>query len=156
MIVIMGVSGCGKTTVGKELAGQLDLPFYDADDFHPQENIDKMQGGTPLQDADRWPWLQILAREMKDWSAHGGAVLACSALKESYREVLTSEVQVEWVFLHAPFEIIFDRMQAREHFMDPGLLRSQFDTLEPPSYGIHVNAVATIDEIVSEITTQLE
>ncbi|TDI72147.1 MAG: gluconokinase, partial [Bacteroidetes bacterium] len=140
MIVVMGVSGSGKTTVGKELAAKLDLPFYDADDFHSQTSIEKMKSGTPLTDPDRYPWLQLLSEKIERWNTEGSAVLACSALKEEYRTILSSRTKMIWVYLVVGFETIYDRMKNRDHYMKPEMLQSQFDTLEIPDYGIHVDA----------------
>ena len=153
-LVIMGVSGSGKTTIGKLLAEALELPFYDADDFHPQQNIEKMSAGKPLNDDDRAPWLQSLNKEMHQWD--NGGVLACSALKESYREILSKGNTVQWIYLDGDFQAILQRMQLREHFMKPEMLQSQFDTLEPPSYGIKVTIDQSPEEIVTKIMTTLE
>jgi gluconokinase len=157
MIVIMGVSGCGKTTIGKELAKQLGLPFFDADDFHPTSNIHKMKQGNSLTDEDRMPWLSRLSEQMKTWDEHGGAVLACSALKESYRRILASQSKtITWVYLKGPFEVIQSRLEQREmHYMKSGLLQSQFDALEEPEYGIHISIENPPEEIISALTTKL-
>lgn len=152
VFVIMGVSGCGKTTVGKLLAEKLQLPFYDADDFHPRANIEKMSKGKPLNDADRKPWLEILSREIRHWAEGKGAVLACSALKESYRKSLATHTEIRWIVLHGAFDIILDRMQKRpEHFMGAEMLRSQFDDLELPTYGLHLDIEKRPIALVSEI-----
>ena len=158
MIVIMGVSGCGKTTIGKQLAKQLDLPYFDADDFHPPSNIDKMTQGIPLNDEDRWPWLTLLVNHMKTWDEQGGAVLACSALKESYRTLLASECNnVIWIYLKGSYNVIQSRLQHREgHYMKSNLLQSQFDTLEEPDYGIHVDIENTPEQIMAYITPKLK
>lgn len=160
--IVMGVSGCGKTTIGKKLAATLDLPFYDADDFHPQANIDKMASGSPLQDNDRWPWLDSLATEIKQWSSGNGAVLACSALKEVYRERLYSDnafakAKQNFIYLDANFETISQRLASRQnHFFDPALLQSQYDTLEVPSYGIQVSVAQSTDQILTDILKEIE
>lgn len=156
MIVVMGVSGSGKTVVGRRLAAQLKLPFYDADDFHPAHNIEKMKSGTPLTDLDRYPWLQHLAEEMEQWANEDGAVLACSALKEEYRKILSSHTKVDWVCLTGSFETIYERMKNRDHFMKADLLQSQFDALELPSYGIHVDVSYSPAETVSRILKLLD
>ena len=156
MIVVMGVSGSGKTTVGKELAAKLDLPFYDADDFHSQTSIEKMKSGTPLTDPDRYPWLQLLSEKIEHWNTEGSAVLACSALKEEYRTILSSRTKMIWVYLVVGFETIYDRMKKRDHYMKPEMLQSQFDTLEIPDYGIHVDASHSVEEIVAKIILTLE
>lgn len=152
--IIFGVSGCGKTTVGKALARQLNLPFYDADDYHSQSNLDKMKSGTPLQDEDRFPWLDELSTNIKEWSKTTGAILACSALKETYRTILSiNNNQVIWVYLFGSIELITERLIHRSHhFFNRDLLKSQFDILETPSYGIHINSENSIDLIVQEIT----
>ena len=135
---VMGVSGSGKTTLGRKLARELEVPFFDGDDFHPPENIRKMAGGAPLEDADRIGWLHRineLARSHQD----SGAVIACSALKEAYRKILENGLQgkVQWIYLQGTYNEILERVSKREgHFMPAALLKSQFDTLEPPGYGI--------------------
>ena len=137
---VMGVSGCGKTTLGQKLAGRLGIPFFDGDDFHPPENIRKMAGGTPLEDADRKSWLLRL-NELALSHRDTGAVIACSALKETYRELLGKGLQgkVRWIYLHGSYEQLYSRMKKRPgHFMPANLLKSQFETLEPPVYGIHI------------------
>ncbi|MBI3830177.1 MAG: gluconokinase [Planctomycetes bacterium] len=139
IVVLMGVCGCGKTTVGELLAPMLGAPFFDGDGFHPPANVEKMRSGVPLTDADRRPWLERLNAEMKGWNrghAHEiGAVLACSALRKSYREMLGKGLadQAVFVLLHGPKALLEERMQARRgHYMPPGLLESQLATLELP------------------------
>ncbi len=156
MIIVMGVSGSGKTTVGKELAAKLDLPFYDADDFHSETSIEKMKSGIPLTDLDRYPWLQLLSEKIEQWNTDGSAVLACSALKEEYRTILSGRTKVKWVYLSANFETIYERMKKRDHYMKPEMLQSQFDTLEIPDYGIHMDAAYSVEEIVVKIISTLE
>lgn len=158
MIIVMGVSGCGKTTIGQGLAKQLHLPYYDADDFHPSTNVEKMKNGIPLNDNDRWPWLNSLADRIQTWDNQGGAVLSCSALKESYRTLLASKSRnVEWVYLKGSFELIQSRLEEREgHYMKSSLLQSQFDTLEEPDYGIHVSIENTPESIISTILSKLK
>jgi len=155
IIIVMGVSGCGKTTIGKALAKTLNIKFYDGDDFHPQANIQKMSAGNPLNDTDREPWLKTLATNTQKWEADGGAIVACSALKESYRKILQSKTKVRWIYLKASYETIYKRMKNRTHFMKPGMLQSQFDTLEEPTYGIHIDATLPPNEIVSNIIRNL-
>lgn len=133
--VVMGVSGCGKTTVGTAWAEKLGCPFYDGDDFHPPENVAKMASGTPLNDADRAPWLAILHDLLLRHVRKGEtAVLACSALKKKYRQQLKEgNEQVVFIYLHGSFDLIWQRMQTRHnHYMKAEMLQSQFDTLEPP------------------------
>lgn len=152
----MGVCGCGKTAVGEALAARLGATFVDADDLHPPENKTKMSAKIPLTDADRWPWLEKLRREVIDSTPPGRVtVLACSALKRAYRSVLMSGLPgVLLVHLHGSSELISARLAARRgHFMPPDLLRSQFETLEVPdaSEGIVVSIDGTVDEIVDRI-----
>ncbi|WP_339655279.1 gluconokinase, GntK/IdnK-type, partial [uncultured Salegentibacter sp.] len=157
--IVMGVSGSGKTTIGKLLAKELNLPFYDADDFHPSENVEKMKNGIPLQDEDRKGWLAILAENIQKWEQGDGAVLACSALKEKYRQQLTSipEEYLKWIFLSADFEVILERLKARKgHYFKPELLTSQFETLEEPQYGLRVNVNTSEENILKEIMTKLK
>jgi 6-phosphogluconate dehydrogenase/gluconokinase len=153
----MGVSGCGKTTIGKLLAEKLEIPYFDADDFHPQKNIDKMKDGIPLTDEDRYPWLVNLANKMADWDKNNGAVLSCSALKEDYRQILMSKVpQVTWVYLAGSYTVIAERMEKRgNHYMKSGMLQSQFETLEEPNYGIKVSILAAPHKIVESILSKL-
>ena len=136
LFIIMGVSGCGKSTVGELLATNLNAPFYDADDYHPQANIDKMASAIPLNDDDRAPWLARLHALLAEHAqAKTSAVLACSALKKSYRTQLRGDLDtVEFVYLAGRFELILQRLNQRQgHYMRPELLQSQFDTLELPT-----------------------
>lgn len=136
IVVLMGVSGCGKTTVGQALAADLSCPFYDGDDFHPPANVAKMSQGIPLNDDDRWPWLNRLAELIGEHLAQEkAAVLACSALKRKYREQLrVGDRDVVFVYLKGTFDLIWQRMQRREgHYMKAEMLQSQFDALEEPT-----------------------
>ena len=137
---VMGVSGCGKTTLGKALSERMALPFFDGDDFHPKENIAKMKNGIPLDDADRAGWLSRL-NEVALQHRETGAVIACSALKEAYRKTLANGLndKVIWVYIHGSRQGIHERLeQRRGHYMPSALLDSQFRDLEPPAYGIHI------------------
>ena len=152
--VIMGVSGSGKTTVGKVLASELGWDFYDADNFHPPENISKMENRIPLTDSDRAPWLAALHRFIEfclTWNRPG--VLACSALKESYRkELLIGSDNVQLIYLRGNYELIWSRMAERkDHYMKPEMLKSQFDALEEPTGAMIVDISQSVDEIVKEI-----
>ncbi|WP_299601002.1 NADP-dependent phosphogluconate dehydrogenase [uncultured Aquimarina sp.] len=156
--IVFGVSGSGKTTVGKALAENLGIPFYDADDFHPKENIRKMSDGFPLNDTDRAPWLQKLADAISEWNTKEGAVLACSALKESYRSTLqgVDPNYIKWIFLDGSFELITNRLGARKnHFFKKEMLISQFETLEKPKGGIAINIDKSVDQIINEIKSKL-
>jgi len=158
VIILMGVSGCGKTTVGKLLSKQTGLPFFDADDFHPPENVRKMESGQPLNDEDRQPWLEILSEKISEWNRSSGAILACSALKETYREILRSgEGNTGFVYLNGSRSVIFDRMKLREgHYMPPELLDSQFEALEEPKNALVVDIRHAPEEIAKQIVNKLE
>ena len=157
LIIVAGVSGSGKTTIGKLLAKKLNLPFEDADDYHPEANVEKMKAGHALNDADREPWLKILAEKLTEWKTQGGAVLACSALKVSYRKTLSSKSDAKWVFLDGSFEVLKSRLTSRKnHFFKPVLLHSQIETLEEADYGIHVSIDQTPEEITEEILHKLD
>lgn len=133
-IVVMGPSGSGKSVVGAVLATRLDLPFVDADDLHPAENVAKMAAGTPLDDDDRWPWLDIVAAALRD--AAGGVVVACSALARRYRDrIRAGAPDAVFVELEVSPEELVRRMSSREHFMPSSLLASQLATLEPLAAG---------------------
>lgn len=149
----MGVSGCGKSTVGEALATSLGWPFLDADDFHPPANVAKMAAGLPLVDDDRWPWLDRIADELRAVLARGGhAVLACSALRESYRERLRRAGDVRFVHLQGDQPTIAARIAGRAHkYMPPSLLPSQFATLEPPADALAVDIRASVPEQVQRI-----
>ena len=158
MIVVMGVSGSGKTTIGLQLSDALGIPFFDADDFHSEENVTKMKHNIPLNDTDRQPWLESLAIKISEWDSKNGAVLACSALKESYRKTLASEVNsITWIYLSGSFDVINARINNRSgHYMKSTLLQSQFDTLEIPKYGIHIDAGLDPKEIIATVTSKLD
>ncbi len=133
-VIVMGVSGCGKSTVAAGVGAAMDLPFAEADRFHPAANIAKMEAGTPLVDADRWPWLGELSGWMAAQAREGhSTVMACSALRRSYRDLLRSgPPSLDFIHLDGPLEVISERMSGRAgHFMPVSLLQSQFDTLEP-------------------------
>jgi len=150
----MGVSGSGKSMIGQALASRLNIPFFDADDFHPLSNIEKMRSGTPLTDVDRFPWLESLAANLRDWEK---VVLACSALKESYRQILQSKTDVTWVYLHGTRETILPRMKIRkDHYMGHQMLDSQLETLEEPSYGIKVSIDNDPERILTQIMESLK
>ena len=160
VIVLMGVSGSGKTTVGKVLAEQLGWSFVDADDYHPAANIEKMRRGMPLTDADRRPWLDAL-RLRVDAACHVGEnmVLACSALKHAYQDYLERDEPacVHYVHLKGPEDLIRERLSARKgHFMNPALLHSQFEIMEPPADSIEVDIAPSPEAIATEIRRRLD
>ena len=143
LYVVMGVAGCGKTSIGRNVAEHIGGTFMDGDDFHPRSNIEKMSNGQALEDADRWPWLEIIAKEM---AARDGIVLAgCSALKRRYRDFITKKAgePVTFIYLKGSKELVAGRMSSRQgHFMPTSLLDSQFDTLEEPDNSENAFAVS--------------
>lgn len=155
--IIMGVSGVGKTTIGEGLSKRLGVPFYDADDFHPTANKDKMASGVPLQDNDRWPWLDIIVSNYKKWK-QTGAILACSALKEKYRNRLqVDDDVVQLIYLSADFNIVRQRLSERSgHFFNPELLQSQFDALEEPKNGIICDAMLGKEDVLDHIMNTIQ
>ncbi len=157
IVIIMGVVGAGKTTVGRLLAERLGWEFADADDYHSQENINKIRRGIPLDDADRNPWLLRLRAVIENWSSHGcNGVLACSALKRSYRDELKIGPEVQFVYLHGSAELIEQRLRSRQgHFAGDQILASQFADLEEPETAITVNIDQPPGQIVAEIREKL-
>jgi len=154
IIFIMGVSGCGKSTIGKLLSQELSIPFFDGDDFHPEENIIKMSSGIPLNDDDRYGWLVRLNDLAKEQLQKNSCIIVCSALKTSYRDILNSDIhdQVKWIHLAGSFNQILERLKKREHhFMSSNLLQSQFDTLETPKDALEVHIGLNPTEIVKYI-----
>jgi gluconokinase len=160
-LVVMGVSGSGKTTVADKLSERLGWDFEDGDIFHPASNVAKMSAGQPLTDEDRWPWLRTIADEIDRVGEAGQRiVIACSALKRIYRDILVhGRNDVRIVFLDGTQQLIADRLSQRKgHFMPPGLLASQFKTLEPPERNenpVTVSIDASVDAIVDDIVRQL-
>jgi gluconokinase len=153
IVIVMGVSGAGKSTVGAALARELGWRFIDADDLHPPQNIAKMASGEPLSDADREPWLAELNSMLR---RQDNAVLACSALKQSYRDRLAAGISPIFVFLQGGLELIGARLAGRQHrYMPASLLRSQFETLEPPEKAIAVDVSADVPACVAAIVRQL-
>jgi carbohydrate kinase (thermoresistant glucokinase family) len=159
VLVLMGPMGCGKTAIGEMLAKKLRWPFYDADDFHPKENVEKMRAGIALTDEDRKLWLEKLRANIEDWlRRRQSTVLACSALKRAYRDVLgVNQSTVRTVYLKGSYELLRKRIEERQHpYMDKNLLRSQLDTLEEPKDGLTVDISATPEIIVSTIIKGLK
>ena len=159
VLVMIGPMGCGKTTIGKLLSSRLNRHFYDADDFHPPENVSKMRAGIPLEDSDRFPWLKRLHDEIQTWLRQDQpVVLACSALKKTYRDMLgIDQKSVISVYLKGPFALIHERIVRRSHqYMPEQLLRSQFEALEEPRSGITVDISPPPEQIVNEIVSRLE
>ncbi len=157
VVIVMGVTGAGKTTVGVLLAGQLGWEFADADSFHSQANIEKMRQGIPLDDADRGPWLEAMRDAIARWIAEKrNVVLACSALKKTYRQKLAVSGEVKVVYLKGSYELISDRLHLRHgHFATEKILADQFATLEEPEDGVTVGIDLSPEEIVKEIRGRL-
>jgi gluconokinase len=160
IVIVFGVSGTGKTTIGKLLAEELGWRFSEADDFHPRANIEKMHSGHPLTDEDRWPWLERLLEQItRSLAAKENVVLACSALKRAYRERLRVSDDVKFVFLRGDYALIERQLRRRRgHFMNPALLQSQFADLEEPEPdedAITIELGWTPEELVEEIKAKL-
>jgi len=158
IVIVMGVTGVGKTSVGQLVAQRAGWPFHDADDFHSTANVDKMRAGIPLTDEDRWPWLDRLNALLRDAEAKGeSAVLACSALKQRYRDRLEQGLHdVRWVYLHGTADLITARLQARKgHYMNPALLQSQFDALEAPRESVSIDVDAELGVLGDRVWSAL-
>jgi gluconokinase len=160
IVIVFGVSGAGKTTIGKLLAKRLGWRFLEADDFHPRGNIEKMRDGLPLTDEDRWPWLKLLREQIeRSLAEKENAVLACSALKRMYRERLRVSEDVKFVLLRGDYALVEKQLHSRRgHFMKPDLLRSQFADLEEPESdedAVTIQLGRTPEELVEEIKTKL-
>lgn len=152
VVVVMGVSGCGKTAVGSQLAQAIGARFVDADDLHPSANIEKMRAGIALDDADRAPWLAVLNARLREASAAGEpVVMACSALRQRYRDTLAAGLPgLRFVHLTGSRELIAARLAARQHrYMPASLLESQLDALEPPTDAVVVEVAGTIEDVVA-------
>ena len=157
IVIVMGTTGSGKTTAGGLLARRLGWEFVDADDFHPAANVEKMKHGIPLTDEDRQPWLKVLHNKIAEWSAEKrSVVLACSALKQSYREELRASSDVKFVYLKGTYELFSRRVLGRKgHFAKQDLLASQFATLEEPTDAVTVDASPPPEQIVNEVRRRL-
>ena len=157
IVVLMGVCGCGKSTIGRALAAELDWPFVDADTLHPRENVAKMASGIALSDEDRWPWFDRIVAEMQRHAAAGRhVVIACSALRQAYRDRLASGGPVRFVYLKGDAKTIGPRLAGRTgHFMPASLLASQFATLEEPADAIVIDIVQPVETQVAAITRAL-
>ncbi len=162
VLIVMGVSGCGKTTVAEKLAARLQWQFAEADTFHPTANVEKMRAGTPLTDEDRAPWLDAIAMWIDTMRSEGKrCVVTCSALKRAYRQRLANgHGDVRLVYLQGAYDLIASRLAARRHeYMPPTLLRSQFDTLEEPGAEenpLVLSIAQPADEIVRQVVANLE
>jgi gluconokinase len=159
IVILMGVSGSGKTTVGQRLAEQLHWQLLDADDYHPPANIEKMSRGIPLEDSDRWPWLDRLNEMVRAAETRGESVLlACSALKARYRDRLAQGCKnVRWVYLKGDFDLIESRLKARKgHYMKAGLLKSQFAALEEPEGALVMGIEDAPERIAARLVKALD
>lgn len=159
IVVVMGVTGVGKTTVGELLAARHGMSFYDADDYHPAANVEKMRAGIPLQDSDRWPWLDRLNALLRDaQEKNPRVVLACSALKKIYRDRLSSAFgDIRFVLLQGEAQLICDRLAGRKgHYMNPALLTSQLQTLEVSDDCLALDIAATPEDLVMRIAAHLK
>jgi gluconokinase len=159
IVIVMGVTGVGKTTVGELLGAKTGWPLYDADAYHSPANVEKMRAGIPLTDDDRWPWLDRLNALLRQSESRGeSAILACSALKQRYRERLQQGLQnVRWVYLKGDIELIRSRLLLRKgHYMNPALLQSQFDALEPPGNAVTVDVGAEPEVLVERVLASLQ
>jgi gluconokinase len=156
ILIIIGVAGAGKTTIGKLLAQRLGWKFYDADDFHPPKNIRKIKEGIPLTDSDRWPWLESILRFMDERDEQ--MVFACSALKQSYRDLLRkSRVHIEFIYLKGTKDVILHRIEDRKgHFARADILDSQFEDLEEPEHALTEQVTENPETIVTDIIKLLE
>lgn len=170
VIILMGVSGCGKSTLGELLSKELNLPFFDADDFHPKRNVEKMKRGESLNDDDRAPWLHLLSGKIVEWNRADGAILACSALKQKYRDQLSQKPKngsqallndedinrVRFIYLKGTKELIKNRLEKRKsHYMPPDLLDSQFNDLEEPDDAMIIHIDQKPKAILNEIMLKL-
>jgi gluconokinase len=161
-LIVMGVSGSGKSTIGESLAKRLGWPYEDADKFHPKSNVAKMSAGHPLTDEDRWPWLKAIAAEIdRVCEADERVVIGCSALRRVYRDILVhGRTDIRLVYLDGTQGLIADRLGRRKgHFMPPGLLVSQFNTLEPPTpdeHALTVSIDAPVETIVDDVLRRLK
>lgn len=161
IVIVMGVSGVGKTTVGRKLAARLGWEFLDADDFHTAANIEKIKQALPLEDEDREPWLKAIHEELARRSAEKSAekqntVLACSALKREYREKLQVNSDVRFIYLKGTYSVIAERLRSRQgHFAGERVLASQFSTLQEPEDAIVVDADSPVDNVIAEICVQM-
>jgi gluconokinase len=157
VILLMGTTGAGKTTIGKLLAARLNWIFLDADDFHPPANIEKMHNGIPLTDADRWPWLNNIHSELQRL-AHAGksVVLACSALKQSYRDLLSAALDLRVVYLRGSYDLMRQHIESRHgHFAGESILAGQFADLEEPHDALILDVSHSAEQLVTEVIGEL-
>jgi gluconokinase len=158
-VILMGVSGSGKSSIGLALSARLGWSFYDGDDFHTPQSVEKMSNGIPLSDEDRFPWLDTLNRLIVEKTkARENLILACSALKRSYRQRLRRGItHLNFIYLDGEYDLIWSRMQARgDHYMKPAMLQSQFKALEMPRYAVRINIDQPVEAIIESIITALE
>lgn len=158
VLIVMGVAGCGKTSVGRMLSEKLGWKYYEGDDYHPKENVEKMSNGIPLNDDDRKPWLLKLRSIIEDALSQGiNIIITCSALKESYREILKVNKEVKFIYLKGSYELIEARMKLRKnHFMKPGMLKSQFEALQEPADAITIEIDQSLEDIQKNILSEIK
>ena len=159
VFVLMGVAGAGKSTVGRRVADGLELTFFEGDDFHPQANVQKMAGGTPLTDEDREPWIEALAKSINARKPRRDAIVACSALTKFVRDLLRDLLAepIHFILLNADTSILQRRLSERpQHFMKAGMLRSQLDALEWPSNAFVVDAASSFDDVCADIVAYIQ
>ena len=153
----MGVAGSGKSSIGLNLSKKLLVPFYDADDYHNIQNIEKMKKALALKDSDRKSWLNLLALNMQEWNSEGDAFLACSALKKKYRLKLSKHNEVTFIFLNGNYDLIKKRLsQRKNHFFSKEMLQNQFETLEKPKNCIEISIDQSIENICLSIISKLK
>lgn len=157
IFIVMGVSGSGKSTVGKAISEKLSIKFFEGDEYHPAENVEKMKTGTPLNDEDRLPWLMCLKKIIEEALAKKESiVISCSALKQAYRNILKVNDEVKFIYLKGSYDMIEQRMKARtNHFFKPGLLKSQFDALEEPVDALNVDISDSTGAVVAEVISKI-
>ena len=158
VLILMGVAGCGKTSVGRMLAERLRWKYYEGDEYHPKENVEKMSNGIPLNDQDRMPWLLMLRTIIKDALSHNeNIILSSSALKEAYRKILKVNNQIKFIYLKGSYDLIESRMKLRkDHFMKSGMLKSQFEALEEPADAIVIDIDQPLEKIVEIILQKIK
>jgi gluconokinase len=158
IFIIMGVSGSGKSTVGKSVSKELGWKFYEGDEYHPAENVQKMKNGSPLNDEDRLPWLLSLRKIIEDaFEKKENIIISCSALKQAYRDILKVNDEVKFIYLKGSYDLIKKRMEVRaNHFFKPAMLKSQFETLEEPEAVIEIDISVATESTINEVVNRIK